>query len=213
MAGPGPRPFIPAPKVAQVEMRYLLADQQVENVYHVLGTAEWDATTLGALATAVENWEVAHAQNRRHSSAVLVSVKVIALVAPDGAFIESSVTIRGTATGSELPNNCTIALKASTGLRGRSRRGRTYWIGLSTDMQDSSNKNQLGDAWRTALLDAMNQLTIVPFPNGGVLVVCSFQHNNAWRSAALTTPIIGYGLADVTLDSQRRRLPAHNVHR
>lgn len=211
MAPPGPRPFIPAPLTAQVEMRYLQGGEPVENVYHVKGTSEWTATTLGALATAFENWEVAHAQSRRHSTTTLLSVKAIALVAADGAFIISSVDIVGTATGIELPNNATIALKAETGLRGRSRRGRTYWIGLSTDMTDSLNRNQLVDAWRIALLDAMNQLTITAFPNGGQLVVASFAANNAWRSTALLTPITGYTLTDVTIDSQRRRLPHHNV--
>lgn len=213
MAPPGPRPFIPAPLVAQVEMIYNYAGQRCENVYHVKGSSEWTATTLGALGTDFENWETTYAKGSRHSSVTLVEVKVIALASADGAFVTSSVSITGTAAGVELPNNDTIAIKAETGLRGRSRRGRTYWIGLSTDMTDTLNRNQLLSAWQTALLNVMNQLLITPFTNSGQLVVCSFSANNAWRTTALTTPVTKYVLSDVVLDSQRRRLPAHNVHR
>lgn len=210
---PGPRPhFIPVAKTAQVTMKYTEEGQVVENVYHVLGTAEWDATSLDALTADFETWETANARLDRGDAVILIEVTAVALFTQDGPLFVSSVSIQGSVAHTLLPNNVSIALKWGTGIRGRSFRGRTYWIGLTENMRDTADTNKLGIDAITEIKARGDALLITPFANGGKLAVVSYQHDCAWRSSGLATPIINCGFTDHVFDSQRRRLPSHNVH-
>lgn len=209
----GPRPrFIPVALTAKVTMTYLLDGQTVENVYHVKGSSEWDATTLDALTTAFENWETTHGTVMRGTDAILISVTAEALFIEDGPVFFSTVSISGILTNDLLPNNVTIAIKWVTGIRGRSFRGRTYHIGVTNDMVTTSGPNHINGAWVTGLLNHYGALLLVTYPNSGQLCVVSYAHDCTWRSAGVATPIIAARLTDTVLDSQRRRLPSHNIH-
>lgn len=209
----GPRPrFIPAVNVAQVAMRYSLAGQEVENVYHVQGTSPWTVTTLGALGTYFENWENTHMAATRGDSTQLHEVLTVDLTVVDGGLVVSSITIDGTDTAEQLPNNVTIAIKHQTDTRGRSFRGRTYHVGLTQDMRSSVDVNRLDPAMATTILTRMTFLLTTAMPNGGKLVVLSYANDCTWRAAAVATIVTGFSFTDTVFDSQRRRLPAHNVH-
>lgn len=209
----GPRPrFIPAPLVAQVTMQYFCENIPCENVYHFLGAAEWDSTSLAALATYCENWESATGSHRRGTSVQLHATIAAALVSESAAVIVSSVSIDGTVASELLPNNVTLAIKMNTNRRGRSYRGRTYWIGLTRADQSAGDSNMIDPSSATVILNAMNSLMVGAIPNGGQLAVLSYANDCTWRAAGVATVVTRMELTDPVFDSQRRRLPAHNIH-
>lgn len=209
----GPRPrFIPAPLVAQVTMQYYLDDQPVENVFHVKNSTEWTLTTLGALGTIFENWETAVGKFLRGNSTQLHAVIAVALVTEDGLAVVSAVAIDGTRTSVQLPNNCSFAIKLNTGHRGRSFRGRTYWIGITEDQLASSTSNQIDGSHALQLRAAVETLMGDIEAGGFTPVVLSYANDCTWRTAGVATPITAVELTDFFVDSQRRRLPAHNIH-
>lgn len=193
-------------------MKYNSGGQVCENVYHVLGASEWTTTTLGALGVYFENWENTLGKTRRGTSTQLQAVICVALVTEDGPAVFSAVAIDGTEPYELLPNNVTLAIKWTTNKRGRSYRGRTYWIGLSLGDQSSVNSNQIDSGRATDILNDMTTLMTGTKPNGGQLVVLSYANDCTWRTTAEPTVIVAATLTDPVFDSQRRRLPAHNIH-
>lgn len=206
------RPFIPLANGAKLTAFYHQNGQPVENVFYFVGTSGWTAGTLASLASAFESWETAHARALRANSTAYHGCEVVDMSAQDSTAVSSSNEIDGTVNDTPLPNNCTIAIKASTGLAGRSNRGRTYWIGLVNGQRDGADHNAVNGTFAAAVVSAMNALISTAFPNSAVLVVASFRHDNAWRSSAVAHPVVSYALVDQTIDNQRRRLPGHNVH-
>lgn len=204
--------FIPADKTAQVVAQFTWDNQPCENVYWFLGTAEWTSTLLQSLANAVAGWITADALNSMATNVSAVRVLATDWSTQSGPQVESTTGLpsSGVNAGLALPNNSTIAIKHVTGLRGRSFRGRTFWIGLNDTMR-SDNAITVGA--RTALIASLVHLNaLASAVNGAQMSVVSFRHNNAPRGSAVVTPIISFTI-EQTLDSMRRRLPGHNRHR
>lgn len=206
-------PFIPFDKTAQLTAIYSQSGQIVENVYHFTGGAEWDTTSLGALGIAFENWETAHGSAIRNTNTALFKLLIVDLAVADSFLVVSTATIDGTVASEPLPNNVSLAVKWTTNKRGRSFRGRTFHIGLCEAMRDSTDHNSINTGFETSLLFVYDALLTTAWPNGAVPVVASSRTGGAWRTTGVTTPIIAANLTDLVFDSQRRRLPFHNVHR
>jgi len=120
--------------------------------------------------------------------------------------INNDSTGTGTYTaGSPLPNNVTFAVKMTTGLTGRSARGRMYVVGLSTDHLEGVNSvtADLADYWVTAL-EAM-QAAIAGV--GASLCVLSRQNDSVVLAEAVPRPVTGVSYTNRNTDSQRGRLP------
>lgn len=205
------RPYIPADKVAQVDLIYDCNGEICENVYNVLGTAEWTGTLLASLITAVVGWETTSGSTLRTSGCGAVKIVATDLSSQTGPSIIRSITptINGINTGT-MPNNVTVAIKLGTDQRGRSFRGRTYWIGL---WPTAVFAQQINASVAGQLLTSIGLLqAAVGTVNGGKLAVVSRRTGNNPRVAALVTPVTTFSI-DPNLDSQRRRLPGHNRHR
>lgn len=205
-------PFIPATNVAQVAMRYNQNGESCENVYHVLNSSAWDVTTLTALANVFKTWESGTAAALRGNVGYLYDIYVRDLTTQSSPEIDLAIspTIPGLINAQLAPNSVTIAIKAQTGLAGRSTRGRTYWIGLTESQYDA---NWMNTTPLASIVSALNTLTsAVNAVSGHQLCVLSLRHNNAWRSSGLATPITTWVSVDNVVDVQRRRLPAHNRH-
>lgn len=213
--------FHPVPNSAQVVMQYTQNGQLTENTYWVKGTGAWtDASLTDLINNVFGAWESGYAKNRRQVSTALTLVRATDYNSVASFGVEEGFTINGTRTAGALPNHCTFAVKALTGLSGRAKRGRTYWIGLAQDQLDSGNLDQtLTGAAANDIVAALNKLIdgTFTYPNGGSLVVA---HRRAvlggvlaWIDPAVTFPIIEFQAVDLFVDSQRRRLPGHNRHR
>lgn len=207
-----PVPFVPCPRTAQVNMRYEEAGEKVENVYHFLGASDWTSTLLAALAVAMIGWENTNMKVFRANNTILDLAYAIDLSVNDGAWDVSVTPVQGTRTSPNLPNNCSWAVKWITAQRGRSFRGRTYHIGMTEDMLQGGSQ-EITTTTATNMLAAYRTLLTTTWPNSAVPVVRSIRHNNAYRTTGVMTPITDATYSDLVIDSQRRRLPFHNVHR
>lgn len=111
-----------------------------------------------------------------------------------------------------MPNFVSVAVKMYTANRGKSFRGRTYWIGLD---QGAILQNSLQSATATAILNALNalQTDLSGMTPSCELCVLSRFHNKLKRDNGIGTAVLGFTFVDMFLDTQRRRAPAHNRHR
>lgn len=207
---PPPRPFIPVPSVARLEMIYTVFSQVMENVVYLYNGDNWSTGKLTDLAT-----NAATAWDAEFGPIVSASVTLSKVRATDmSEFPAAQVEIPAAATGNlvagALPGNVTAATKFSGGLTGRSTRGRAYFVGLTAaQVVDNHLATGTGDdinnAW-TAFFAALN--TVV---DGHPLhVVVSFVEDGAWRTEGLVTNVISYTTENNT-DSQRRRLTGRGL--
>lgn len=197
-------PFQPVPDTASIELIYEINGGKAENVFHVKKDTPFTAIDLVAAAGIFNTWWNAYLKPQQSNDVTLSKIVCKALDTDSSPAIEftSGLPDTGAINDVAAPGNVTLAVKWSSGLAGRSYRGRTFHIGLCVtqlmrDHVGTTLQEALHDAY-VALLDAVS---------GGdlTLVVVSRFHNNARRTTAVTTPITGVSV-ESTLDSQRRRL-------
>jgi len=198
--------FIPANNVLMAEMIYTCQGQVCENTFnfeYATAVTPIDAAGLGG---ALVGWWSAAVRPLVKADVILTKIKITNLTLSTGFVIDfaTGLPLAGTyAPASTLPNNVTVAIKWSTINRGRSYRGRTYFIGMPND---KVSNNQVIPAYITSLSAAYNQLIgLDTGTNDGVLSVVSRWSNNAPRVAAEVTEITNLSI-NPEVDSQRRRL-------
>lgn len=205
-------PFVPCPLTAQATMQYITNGQRANNIYHFLGTGAWSATLLAALNTYLWNWENTHAAPVRCNNTELTGIYSVDLSSQNGPYSQLSGVIAGGETDGPVSNNVTLAVKMGTALRGKSYRGRTYWIGL-TDAQLTADKQSVASAAAGTIVGILDLIRSGSIPNGGQLVVRSTRTAGGYRPTGVMTPVTGLVATDFFVDSMRRRLPNHNIHR
>lgn len=208
-------PYFPVPDTCQLEMVYQSNEPTnlVENVYHFHRVGGFTPAQMTDLITYMQNWETTYAKAQRGTSTALLKIRVRDLSVANGAIVGADMFVAGTHTGSHYPSHVTWAIKWTTGLSGRSNRGRTYWIGLTESMSSAVDDNQIDPTVAGAIVSAASNIITGTIPDTAQLVVVSRRLNNAWRSPPVTIPITAVGYADQIFDSQRRRLPGHNRRR
>jgi hypothetical protein len=198
--------FIPAPGVAQVEIRASYFGIFVENVFNFT-TGEDPATesVLVDLAAQVASSWTANLMPELNISYTLREIFAFDLSVQSGAQA-TDTTVLGQAGGvnqAGMPGNVAFCVSKRTGLRGRSFRGRTYFVGLSepdvaSNILDATRAGNLVDgleAFRSDLISAGFQMVIV-----------SRASNGAPRVTAVSTPVVAVLAVDNRVDTQRRRL-------
>jgi hypothetical protein len=185
-----------------------------ENVYHVK-KIDGTAPDPDDIADVFAAWEAAEGNDNRSEQMALNKIKVRDMTTATGAGIERDIIpdIVGQHTNPLLPSNVTAAIKWGTGQMGRSKRGRTYHIGLA---EFSVNLDVLVDGVRTGLHANYTALLTRLATAGYNLVVASFYSGvdadgkPIPRAAAVVTPITTVTV-DPIIDSQRRRLRGRGV--
>lgn len=126
------------------------------------------------------------------------------LTTQNGLTVDRAVIpqVVGTAASPQCPNNVTVAIAWRTGLRGRSFRGRTYHIGMSTTYTITNQLVSTVPAPMLAAYTTLISLGVAPVFHLGVL---SRQINKVVQNPRVFTPVTACTL-DINLDSQRRRL-------
>lgn len=199
--------FIPVENVAQFRMQFTYDGENCENVYHVLNPSGWDADQLDIMAGGFVSWWDTTLSAFAPGTLVLQRVIGRDLTTESSAAIEytTGLPMSGENASPQLPNNVTLAVKWTTGLAGRSFRGRTYHLGMP---ENSTVGNTVSGGPMADLLAAYFALTGVPSATigGCLLVVVSLVHAGVPRTEGVATEIIGRSI-DPTIDSQRRRLP------
>lgn len=125
---------VPTPNGISATMVYTYNSQRICNVFHFTRPAPATLANLVSLGGILQSWDSASNKGLRHSSCSLVLISLKALDSAGSPFYDHVVSpaIAGTSTGTAMPSYCTVAVKHTTGLGGRSYRGRTYLCGLAT---------------------------------------------------------------------------------
>lgn len=202
----GTHPFIPVEDVARLELIYTVNGERCENVGFLHNPAGWTtADMLETLIQAVDQWADTIAIGVS-SDVQLVLLKLTDLSAEEAAGVEyvPEAATLGQVESPALPNNVTLATKFSTGLTGRSNRGRHYLVGIPTNEVDgnqvvSGYADGIAAKWR----DFYSAFESLPVPSTHVVV--SFCHDNAWREVGDFHQVLTYS-TEGNIDSQRRRL-------
>lgn len=183
------------------------------NIYHVahLDSTSWSVTQINAMLAVFQAWETSNGRARRVNTVQCQGYRGRDLSSHFGSEAVTTGNGVGQLAGFGLPDNCTIAIKKGTGLAGRGMRGRVYWVGLSASQQanDTYNSTEV-----TAIVTALEALrsAVEAVANCGMAIVHS-QLNGTPLDPRTWTQVLSHVAVDSTIDSQRRRLLAHNVHR
>lgn len=188
-------------------MRYNQTGQEVCNVFHVNAGAEPTVEMLGDIAQIFFDWWDTEMKPLQHAGVTLQAIEVTDISGPDeeGIVFSAGLPLAGSHSGGSLPNNVTLATKLATGLTGRSRRGRSYLVGLPLTQLETGSQT-VADSYITLLQGAFADLLTALAVEGFNLAVLSLVSGGVPRTEGLLTDVTSVVTNDV-VDSQRRRLP------
>lgn len=199
--------FIPVDDVAVAEIVVNCQGQKCENtLYFKHGTLEWDEEQLTALGEALLEWWGMFVAPKVTQAAFVVEVKVTSLnsdVAPSVTVTSPPGVVKGEDLLQPLPNNTTLCISLRTGSRGKWARGRNYTIGMCTDHIVGNFANT---DYVSSMVNAYNQIFPLAETLGCTWVVVSRHLNKVPRLTGVTYDVTAVIVADLALDSQRRRL-------
>lgn len=206
-------PFIPIPNGIKVCMRFTKAGQQCCNVFYVKTPNPPDTTLLNTIGSVFKTAWNANLQGYTSQDVTLDAIEVTDQSVAGGIGIEytTGLPLTGNTTLGAMPNNVTIATKLLTGLTGRAHRGRFYMIGVPAT-EVATDKQHISTTLRTQLMNFVEVLAADLITEGLELVIASlYQGVDANkkpipRTSGILTTVIGEAV-NLTLDSQRRRLP------
>ena len=197
--------FQAVPDCAKIAIVHARAGEQMVNILHATRAGQWGLTELDALSAAVLNQWAAGLMPYLSQSVQLLRVDARGLRAQADVTTTAIPTtgVFGGYQASALPGNVAFCLTLSTGLTGRSNRGRIYIGGLhEAAIAGDSILQSFADTFRNELGLVLNEIR----NTGWTPVVVSRRLNNAPRATPATIEITGVRYADRILDSQRRRL-------
>lgn len=202
--------FQPAPNCAKLEIRYINAGQQIENVLNFqLGSATYDAAALqelaeSALAVVISDWMPLISDN-----VTLSEVKATDLENEGGLSFTAfpATTVVGGAGGNALPNETSFAVRMKAATGGRNGSGRVFWPAITVSQTDTANTLTAGTM--DDIIDAVQALIDALAVLGHIAVILSRYFNNAQRAEAVPFAIASVNAFDRVLDSQRRRKPGN----
>lgn len=210
-------PFVPVPNTIAVDVVYLLGGQRVENTLYFERGDGWDVASITAWLTDLRAW-ISEELMPSLSAAlefIELAARLLDTASSIGIVNTISPVVSGGVAGDAVSNNVSYTISFRTGLTGRSFRGRNYVPGLPVT---SVAGNTIAAGTRTALLAFYDGLRSLGGDNGIAWVVVSrfsgvdpTTGDPIPRTTGVTTVIQSVGTFDVTVDSQRRRLPGRGT--
>lgn len=197
--------FIPVINVASVELIYDLHDQKVENTFYVFNDNGWQVVELVDVVSFFTSWWTTNIMPLLSDACTFEKVIARDLTTQFDIGVEVPVLppVQGSVGGGGLPGGTALAIKRTTGLIGRSSRGRIYLPGIPKSVQTG---NAVSTSWLTQVLSKLNQLNddLLIFNPQLVLVHVSRFANGAPRTQGEHWAVQSWS-SDGFLDSQRRR--------
>lgn len=160
---------------------------------------------LDALANAVDGWGGIVLRPIISSECAYVRTEVRGLDAENDLVAQANAGAgSGALAGAALPANVAFAVRRTSGLTGRSARGRVYFTGLTeVDVAGQELSQARADSIVAALENLRTSASIIQW----IEVIASRFHNKVKRTEAVTFDVIGHSYFDRVVDSQRGRLP------
>jgi hypothetical protein len=205
----GTHPYIPVANTAEVRLFYATPGGVAENVLNFEKGSAWTAEELDALAATVRDaWET-NISTVTSNATSLSTVVATDLSSETGPQATNVAGIAGALSSVAMPQNVTLAIKFSTALRGRSFRGRMFFVGL-TDGQIEGDQLTVGSL-ATLLTKVGDFFHDIEGSSGTPShVVVSRCADGVWRTTGVTTPVTAYS-ADRTVDTMKKRLLGHGI--
>lgn len=199
-------PFVAAPNCVSLALRMLLDSEPVENTFHYRLPAPATADNLAAIIAGAFTYYGAHRGNFNQVWFLTNAyARALDTAASPSVELNPAAVIQGSDVSELQPNNVSFALTRFTGLAGRANRGRVYHPGISRDLMAHNN-----------FIDAAQAIQLVAFYDGfltaELATTAAAQEVILHKATGTHTDVLGYRYADLALDSQRRRLPGHNIH-
>lgn len=201
--------FQAVPNTCEIDVIYTLNGVGVQNSFYAKFTAGYVLADLILLAAAIDNAINPTFLNQMPVEVSYVRTEVRGLGVENDLTAEDNFSAGpGVHAGSVLPNNVTFAIKKTSGLTGRSARGRTYWIGVPKTQLDPLDENLVLAAWAAAAVAAVTQIRVDTnaVPGADAVLVSRFA-GGVQRATGITFPWTGEINVDLRVDTQRGRLP------
>jgi len=196
----------PAPNVAQVELMFNWQGEICQNVLHYYRAGDWDEATLFDLADSIAAQWATDFPAVTSNTVTLYNIVATALYDNNGPQVvyDGILPTPGTRVSPSMPNNVSCVFTKRTAFRGRSYRGRIYFIGLT---EDAIAANQVTAGVVNGITTGFTNLmtfTIDAVP--ATLSVLSRIQNGVQINPAQSILVTAI-TSDGVVDSQRRRLP------
>jgi hypothetical protein len=197
--------FQAVPNTIECDVRGQLFGQLIENTLYLRMAAPPTAGDVADAAAVVRGWWFASIMGVLSLDYSFREVFAKDLTVEGGAEVHN-IAGAGTAGSfgvAALPGNVSFAISFSTGLAGRSNRGRNY-IPCLAESQVTGNTVSTGTV--TAFMDAYNALLTELAASDFTWVVVSRVADHVIRAVGVTNPVIVALATDIFVDSMRRRL-------
>lgn len=203
-------PFIPVPGGIQVNINQRQKGEEAQNTLYFTIDEPITIPYCQAFADAMLPFWIAGAIPLQSNDTFLFSVEVFSLETAEGPYglAAPSSPTPGEVADPSPPNNVTISCAFKSGLRGRSHRGRNYWVG-SPDTQVVDNFYDV-DYLASVLAFYGSMMGPEAIYTDARWSICSRFHDNEPRAEGLLIPVTAVEFVDNVVDSQRNRLPGHN---
>lgn len=197
------------PVVANVRQFAMVFDWQGQpavNVYHIKRATGWDGVEEFTRASSLRDWWESSIKPEVSTACSLVQIKIRDLEpANQPTYIyESGLPIAGDSSATPAPTNVTACVTWRTDLSGRSYRGRTYHVGITTTKFSLSRLTTVVQGEMIDMYTAL--ITAVEATAGDTLCIVSYRSGGQLRDTPLSTDVTSC-YVDRNLDSMRRRLP------
>ena len=181
-------------------------EKVVNTLYFRQTTGSITFTTLGELTGLIQSWWNTSYKLVQSDDYLLERIVGKDLTTELGFESLRTVNEVGNVPGNLLPNNVTFAVKFTTGRLGRSTRGRNY---IPAIRESEVTFNTLSVSQASAYVGAYQQLlpTLVGATSSWEWVVVSRKQNGVVLPAGITYDIGTVSTTNLTVDTQRRRLP------
>jgi hypothetical protein len=168
------------------------------NVFHVHSLDIIDEAICADVANIVATWvgnsyKNTYALNCSSDRVVVTDVSLL-----DGDQAEQAISQAGTLIGAALPSQNTLAVKKSTGKRGRANRGDWYVWPATTEQIEPLDGNLFQESYRDTCVNELTALIEKLNDGGYALVVAS-------QATGLTRAVKRFVATDRLVDSQNRR--------
>lgn len=200
--------FVPAPNIVMAEVRCTRNGQNIENRFMINNLSPVDAGALQEIATDVWDWAELVYFPLLVDQVHLREVVTTDLSEQNGEqyTYAPDATTNGVLTGTNLPNEVSLCVSLRSTSRGRSARGRMYF--LSIDAEQMADSNNVTNTFATAAAAAVQNLIAAMVTAGRQLTIVSYFTNNAPRvGGPVYFPVTTAVVVDTVVDSMRRRKP------
>ncbi len=202
--------FQSVPETAQIDVNYTLNDVPVQNSFYGRLPGGYNLADLQALADAVDgvvgvSWLTEQASEATYVISIVRGLEF----ENDQVAQQNANTGSGSHGGQALPNQVTFAIKKTSGLTGRSARGRTFWIGVPETELQAANENLVVATYAAAVVVKINEIRLIIDSVGAwEAVLVSRFADKVQRPTGVTFAWTGSTNVDLRVDTHRGRLPS-----